>query len=311
MQNGKDTKGSGRKHFTTVIQWILGSILGIPLGISLLLFLRMNEAAPAEHVEDTVYAYIQAGHDTIPLTKIFAAAYDSICLLTAASEPPIDYVIHADNLLSSGQITSTQYRNLPDLADYSNYAAVFLLVKGPEVRLVPLRTNGFLAQGKLEKGDVFTFRFDDAARADTSQYHGCLPVTTALFKVDTQSGTPRLLLSQTSTNRPNTSKIIVSNGHSNEPFSFDSYRDSHTLRSAITKLFPPGTEKSYVDKILVTSGGATSRAVVDGGFTLYSHDAIPHLWFHLYLCPHDYMWQIRIYYDDKERVRDITIRGPC
>lgn len=142
----------------------------------------MNEFGPAAKVEDAVYKYIQAGHDEIPAKLVFNHEYDNICFLTAASSPPVDYAFHTEKLLSSGQITPSQYRGLPDLSAYKDYAALFLLTKDNDVSLIPLRTNGFIARGRLEKGDVFAFRFDDTSRANTSQYYGCISYGSAYFK---------------------------------------------------------------------------------------------------------------------------------
>jgi hypothetical protein len=120
-----------------------------------------------------------------------------------------------------------------------------------------------------------------------------------------------ILISATAKDMLNAPDIIGGDVNPQESFSFDAYRDAYTLHSDLKKLFPLGTEKSYVDNVLVVSGGAETRPSVDGDFVIYAHDASPSFWFYLYLCPYEYKWQVRIYYDDNERVRDIKLRGPC
>ena len=189
---------------TTVSAYLIGGIflsLLIMLGASF--FFTFTEKRNSSSIKDTVYKAIEGGYSQIKVSEVFtphngfsAEGYDTICFLTGASAP-VDYSVHVDKLLSSGQLTALQFSNLPDLFDFYDYSALFLLVKKEKVIVIPLNKNSLLAKGRLPKGDFFSFRFDTASRPNTSSHYGCLDFEDSVFQFYADDSKPyRILLSK-------------------------------------------------------------------------------------------------------------------
>jgi hypothetical protein len=92
-------------------------------------------------------------------------------------------------------------------------------------------------------------------------------------------------------------------------FSFEEYGRGLDL-AALKKIFPVGTPKAFVDKILVEKAHATASFFdPKENLAVYSHKANAS---QKYLdCPAHMTWSVRVRYDAQLQVQDISIRGPC
>lgn len=171
------------------LYWMVSIAIGLIIALCAFLTFNSYESSDGLAVKTTLSKAIEDGRDELAVSEVFspengfsADGYDTVCFLRGAGTP-VDYSVHVDKLLSSGQITGAQFRNLPDLFDHFNHAALFLLFKQDTATVVYLRKMGFIAKGKLEKADFFGFRFDQSSRPNTAEYYGCLPFEDSVFKV--------------------------------------------------------------------------------------------------------------------------------
>jgi hypothetical protein len=97
-----------------------------------------------------------------------------------------------------------------------------------------------------------------------------------------------------------------------ETFSFENYnvKRHDELKSAIEKLFPPGTPKAYVDHILVVNNGASAKERHLAGATIWLSYAKPVPTFFSTAC-YGATWIVNIYYDSKQTVSTVALLGPC
>lgn len=99
-----------------------------------------------------------------------------------------------------------------------------------------------------------------------------------------------------------------------DKFAFEKYAtDSESLLAAFTTLFPPGSTKEKVDRLLVDIAGATAKDYRSGNsydFVTYQHKASPvfPVWID---CPASMTWTFRVHFDSDERVTDVKFSGPC
>lgn len=90
-------------------------------------------------------------------------------------------------------------------------------------------------------------------------------------------------------------------------FRFEDYMVSKcTEKEVLAKLFPVGTNKAFVDRILVGAGDAHAAKLPDHagkGSNAYSYFYKPHHWSNWFF-PHT--WNISVTYDDNDRAVNIT-----
>lgn len=184
------TSSSNRpfKFIVNGVYWIVSIAFGIFIAIFAFLIFTFYESSDALAIQSAVSKAIEGGRDELAASDVFspengfsANGYDTLCFLRGASAPA-DYSVYVEKLLSSDQINGTQFRNLPDMFEHFNHAALFILFKGDAPTVIHLRKIGFIAKGKNRKSDFFSFRFDKMSRTDASDYYGCHPFSDAVFK---------------------------------------------------------------------------------------------------------------------------------
>jgi hypothetical protein len=158
-------------------------------------FFIFYEHGYAVNIKNKVYVHIEKGEEIISIADIFSPdeAYESICIL--AGQGDMDYRFYIDKLLSSGYITSIQYNSIPDLFPYADYGVIFILNKEQGSSIIPMRRNGFIAKGRLDKPDFFSFRFDEELLTTQSKNYGCVSFKDAIFKMYASKNPYYILLS--------------------------------------------------------------------------------------------------------------------
>lgn len=103
-----------------------------------------------------------------------------------------------------------------------------------------------------------------------------------------------------------------------ETFSFENYnvKRRDELKDAIQKLFPPGTPKTYIDRILVVNNGAsvTERHLTDrrnpANSTIWISYAKPVRALVSTAC-YGERWVVKAYYRLNETLTSLHVEGPC
>jgi len=92
-------------------------------------------------------------------------------------------------------------------------------------------------------------------------------------------------------------------------FRFEDYTGPQCVeKEAIAKIFPIGTHKNFVDRILVRQAGAHAQKVENRVETLYKYTYQPRTLGSIFFTPSE--WQIEISYDHNDQVTDIKMSEP-
>ena len=91
-------------------------------------------------------------------------------------------------------------------------------------------------------------------------------------------------------------------------FQFEDYFYADELYQTLITMFPEGTDKEYIDSILIESAQAEAKDYKD--FVRYIHDA-KNLFPITGHCPAGGVWILKMTYNSNNKLEEIKFRGPC